>query len=459
MKNKLLAFFLLLTFLLTTGASCSLGGSNIAASKVKPVTLKYWRVYDDEDAFGDTLAKYKKLHSYVTIEYKKFRYEEYEKELINALAEDRGPDIFSIPSAWLTEYKTKITPMPPQITMIYQTVKGSIKKEIITEKRAEKSLTIKELKTNFVDIVSSDVLLDKDGEKKIYGLPLYVDTLAMYYNPALLNNAGITAAPQFWNKEFQQDVKKLTKLNNQGNIIQSGVAMGGGENIERSMDILSLLMMQNGAVMMDNGSVRFQAAPEGGDQSYNPGLEALRFYTDFSNPAKEVYCWNSTLGNSLNLFTSGSLAIMFGYAYDLPIIKAQAPKLVFATAKMPQIEFNTKQVNYANYWVETVSSKSKNFNEAWDFIEFETAQNQVESYLKVAKKPTALRALIAKQTDDEELGVFADQVLTAQSWYRGKDSRGAENAFVEMIDIAIKNEKKINEVIEQGASKVQQTVQ
>jgi multiple sugar transport system substrate-binding protein len=456
MKNKFFVFFLLLAFLLTTGAGCS---SSVPPSKIKPVTLKYWRVYDDEDAFSDIITNYKKIHPYVSIEYKKFRYEEYEKELINAFAEDRGPDIFSIPSSWLLEYQAKLTPLPPQITMIYPVTRGTIKKETIAEKRIDKTLTLKDLKTNFVDVVANDALLDKDGDKKIYGLPLYVDTLAMYYNPSLLNNAGITSAPQFWNKEFQQDVKKLTKLNNQGNIIQSGVAMGGGENIDRSMDILSLLMMQNGAVMMDNGSVHFQATPEGGNQSYNPGMEALRFYTDFSNPAKEVYCWNSTLKSSLELFEEGSLAMMFSYSYNLSTIRAAAPKLDFSIAKMPQIEFNTKQVNYANYWMEVVSAKSKNLNEAWDFIQFETSQENVGSYLKVAKKPTALRALISTQTDDLDIGVFADQVLTAQSWYKGKDSRAAESAFVEMIDMAVKNERPINEVIEQGAAKVQQTVQ
>jgi ABC-type glycerol-3-phosphate transport system substrate-binding protein len=125
---------------------------------------------------------------------------------------------------------------------------------------------------------------------------------------------------------------------------------------------------------------------------------------------------------------------------------------------MPQIRGNAKQVNYANYWLEGVSAKTKNINEAWDFIQFETSQEQVQSYLKIAKKPTALRTLIKTQTDDLDIGVFADQVLTAQSWYHGKDSLAAEKAMSDMIDLTIKNEKEIKQIMEQGASKVQQTV-
>jgi multiple sugar transport system substrate-binding protein len=456
MKNKIIALSLLLTFLLTAGAGCS---NTVAPSSVKPVTLTYWRVFDDEDAFADIIANYKKIHPYITIEYKKFRYDEYEKQLINAFAEDRGPDIFSIPSTWLTEYQNKIAPLPPQLTLVYPVTKGTVKKTTVAELRTTPSLSLKDLKSNFVDVVYNDALLSKDGSQKIYGLPLYMDTLAMYYNTDLFNNAGISQPPQYWNLDFQQYVKKLTKQNNRGDIIQSGVAMGGSTNIQRSQDILSLLMMQNGAVMMNNDSVLFQSIPPGSAQNYNPGLEALRFYTDFSNPAKDVYCWNSSLSNSVTMFEQGNLAIMFDYAYDLPTIRAAAPKLNFSVAKMPQIQGNTNQVNYANYWMETVSAKSKNVNEAWDFIQFETSQEQVQNYLKIAKKTSALRSLINQELSDLDLGVFASQNLTAQSWYRGNDPLAAESAMQEMIDMTVKDIKNIAQTINQAAQKVQQTIQ
>jgi multiple sugar transport system substrate-binding protein len=456
MKNKLFAWLIISTFLLTTLTGC---GNTVPPAGVKPVTLTYWRVYDDEDAFSTIIANYQRIHPYVNIQYKKFRYDEYEKELIDALAEDRGPDIFSIPSTWVREYQNKIVPMPPQVTLIYPMTKGTIKKIEIAELRTTDTLNLKDLKNNFVDIVYNDVLLNVKGADKIYGLPLYIDTLAMYYNTDLFNNAGISQPPPYWNTEFQQDVKKLTKQNNQGNIVQSGVALGGGANIQRPQDILSLLMMQNGSLMMDNNAVTFQSVPPGSQQGYNPGLEALRFYTDFSNPAKDVYCWNSNLSNSLTMFEQGNLAIMFDYAYDLPTIEAAAPKLHYSVAKMPQIQGNTKQVNYANYWLETVSAKSKHVNEAWDFIQFETSQDQVTNYLKVAKKPTALRALINSQINDFDIGVFASQVLTTQSWYKGKGPIAAENAMQEMIDLTIKSAKDINQIIDQAAAKVQQTVE
>jgi ABC-type glycerol-3-phosphate transport system substrate-binding protein len=340
--------------------------------------------------------------------------------------------------------------------MAYPVEKGSLKKEIVPELRTTRSLTLRDLRDNFVDVVYGDVVLE---DNQIYGLPLSVDTLALYFNRDLLNNAGITQAPKYWNKDFQQDVKKLTRQDPVQGIVQSGIAMGTSNNIERFSDVLSVLMMQNGATMMEGRQVLFNVIPAATrSTNYNPGLEALRFYTDFSNPGKEVYSWNDDLDNSINMFTSGKLAMMFGYSYHLPIIKAQAPKLNFSVAKLPQIEGSPLEVNYANYWVETVSSKSKYKYAAWSFIQFATKAEQAKLYLEKTNKPTALRSLVSEQRQDDQISVFADQVLTSRSWYKGKDSDAAEKAIAEMINTARQNLDKLIDHLNTGASRVQQTI-
>ncbi len=89
---------------------------------------------------------------------------------------------------------------------------------------------------------------------------------------------------------------------------------------------------------------------------------------------------------------------------------------------MPQIEGNPIDINFANYWVEVVSKKSKHTNEAWDFIHFATNQEQASNYLDKTNKPTAIRAIISKQEiENPELSIFANQTLTAKSWYQGNN--------------------------------------
>ena len=127
-----------------------------------------------------------------------------------------------------------------------------------------------------------------------------------------------------------------------------------------------------------------------------------------------------------------------------------APKLNFEIAALPQIEDNPP-VNFANYWVETVSSKIKTNAEnlakggsyakqksdtAWDFIQFVAKADQVKSYLKKTNRVTALRKLIDEQKEDRTIGEFAKQVLTVKSWYKGDDANAAEAIMVEMIENA-----------------------
>lgn len=455
MNKKIIIFGLLLVFILSAGLGCKKVDKQTEAA-MKPITINYWRVFDDSDAFREIIAKYQTIHPNVRINYRKLRYEEYENELLNALAEDRGPDILSIHNTWIRKYQNKLAPLPAQITMAFPVEKGPVKKEIIPELRTSKTLSLKDVKDKYLDVVYGDVVLD---DNQIYALPLSVDTLVLYYNRDLFNNTGIIEAPKYWNKTFQQNVKKLTLQDSVEGIVQSGIAMGAADNIERFSDILSVLMMQNGSVMMDGSQVQFNVTPSATrGNNYNPGLEALRFYIDFSNPGKEVYAWNEELQNSLTLFTSGKVAMMFGYSYHLPIIKAQAPKLNFSISSLPQIENSPIEVNFANYWVEGVSKKSKNQAAAWDFILFMSKEEQIKGYLEKTKKPTALRSLIKWQQESDELSVFANQLLTAKSWYKGKDSNAAETALAEMVSAARQNPNKLIDALNTGAAKVQQTI-
>ena len=150
--------------------------------------------------------------------------------------------------------------------------------------------------------------------------------------------------------------------------------------------------------------------------------------------------------------------MMFVYSYHLAQIRAQAPKLNLGIAKLPQIEGNPQNINFANYWVETVSNKSKYTSEAWDFVQFATRAEQAKLYLNTAKRPTALRELINKQVDDMAIGVFAEQVLTAQSWYQGADANAMEKIIGEMIDSVVAGQDKIENIINLGARRVQQTI-
>lgn len=462
MKGKILAIALLLSTVALSGFGCKTVSKEVQ-EKMKAITLKYWRVWDGPDDFKSMIAQYNAVHTNITIQYRKLNYDEYEEELINALAEDRGPDILSINSTWVKRYQSKLAYAPDAITMAYPVVKGTLKKEVIPELRTKKSITVSDLKSGFVAAVYDDVVLPYyDGQtkanvNKIYALPLGMDTLVTYYNKDLLDNAGIAELPEYWNKDFQKAVKKLTKQNARGEILQAGVALGGGANIENSSDILAALILQSGsAVISDQGKVVFrQFVKEVND---NPGLNAIRFYNDFANPTKDVYSWNKTLPNSQEMFIQGKLAIMFGYAYQEPIIRAQAPKLNFAVKPFLQIE-DAAVKNVLDYWVEAVSKKSKYKSEAWDFVQYITVNPEVAKlYLTSTGKISPMRSIINGQLKDEKLSVFAKDVLVAENWYHGNSYDKADKAMQEMVDAIADNPDNLDYEVRIAEGKIANTL-
>ncbi|MBU1164513.1 extracellular solute-binding protein [Patescibacteria group bacterium] len=453
--QKISILSLLAVFVLVSGFSCRCM-SKEEKQALQPIVLNYWRAWDDTSDFQEIINAYQTLHPNITINYRKLRYQEYENELLNAWAEDRGPDIFSIRNTWVRDYQNKILPLPPEITMAYQFTQKAlgIKQETIIEVRKEKSLTPTDLANNFLDVVNRDAVVDG----KIWGLPLSVDTLVMYYNRDLLNNAGIALPPTEW-RQFQSDIKKITLLNRDNTIIQAGAALGTGRNVLHASDIISLLMMQNGAQMVDpSGRVTFQNIPESQKGSnYNPGIEAVKFYTDFALPSREVYSWNSTMPDSRKAFAQGLVGFYFGYSSDMEYIEANSKgKIHYNLTKIPQIEGNP-EINFANYWLEVVSKKSGHLNEAWDFIQFATQAQQAKKYLVATKQPTALRSLVDEQKNSEDMNVFGSQLLTTRTWYRGKNAKSADNILIEMIDSILQGADPVK-AVPLAAEKVQQTI-
>lgn len=451
------------------GQGCAAGPDPAAVAAAKKTDLNIWSVVDDGDVYEQIIADYRALHPFVTVNYRRFRIEEYEDQLLNAFAEDRGPDIFLIHNTWVGKYMSKLLPMPPSTKIAELVTQGTLKKEVVPVLQTMPSVSIRQFKTDYPDVVVQDFLRTvnvstksdtRDMQSRVIAMPVSVDTLAMYANKDLLNAAGIATLPTTWDA-FQEAVKKLTKLDANGEILQSGAALGTSANVERAPDILSVLMMQNGAQMVgpDNNPT-FQSIPEklSGLRDQPPSYQALAFYTDFANPAKDVYSWNAKQPNSLDAFVQGKTAFFFGYSYHLPTIRARAPKLNLAIAQLPQIEGNPV-ANFANYWGWTVSKKTKVSDIAWNFLNFLHTPDEAKKYLTAAKRPAALKSLLPSQAEDEDVGVFASQVLTAQSWYRGNDPRAADAALNALIDAAPTTDPdRIGSIMNAAADKISQTI-
>ena len=379
------------------------GGSNSGQTQ-----LTWWKTFEDTQNVQDLISDYQTAHQNVSITFVKKNVQTYEQELVDALASGQGPDIFSIHNDWLPKHADKIGPMPSAM------------------------MSIRTYNNNFVDVASSDFI--KDG--KVYAVPLSVDVLALYYNKDLLNSAGISTPPTTW-PELVSDIQKLTKTSS-GGFTRSGIAMGTSTNVNRAVDILSLLMLQNGTQFysQDQQAATFNQSitdPKSTSGSFNPGSTALAFYTQFANPAKTSYTWNSQSDFSLDAFTQGKVAMMINYSYMEPMIRARAPNLNWAVAAIPQVSEDAIRINFANYWGETVSKSSKQQAAAWDFLNFITQKAELTKYYAKHKLVSSRKDMLPDQYADTEIGVFAESAPNARSIYK-HDANVFEGVFTKMID-------------------------
>lgn len=433
MNKKILSKFLffslaIILFLSALGFGC-IDRYNVCHPELREdITLTYWRVFDDSDVFDELLKEYHKLNPRITIEYKKLApYEQYENTIIEALAEDRGPDIFSIQNTWLPRFKDKIAPIPK------------------TQKEKDQIMGIREFGETYPDVAVQDLTISED----IYGIPLSINTLALYYNKNLLSNAGISTPPKTWD-DFQDAVEKLVKRDAKGDFMYMGASLGTARNINRAPDILSLLMIQNGAEMVSEDRIR---------SAFNDsrGRRALIFYTDFANPTKKVYTWNTSQHYSLDAFYEGRLAMMLNYSYHIPTIRAKAPKLNFGIAKMPQIGDESgnvvNEINYASYFAETVSVKSKYQEESWKFLKWLSEAPQVRRYLGRSENPPSRRDLVPEFKNKANLGVFAEQILTAHTWYQPHNTH-IDRIFNEMIEDVVLGKETVSDAMSRASEQM-----
>lgn len=393
-KHRVLLLVLAISSLVTlTGFGCR---SSVGPGEQLDSGLTVWGLWQ-ESADMDKIAEAFTKQTGVKVNYKKIAsVATYEKTLLEALAQGRGPDVFVIHHTWVEGKRGLLSPAPS---------------DVIDERSA---------RDEFVDVVVADAV--RDG--LVYALPTSVDTLALFYNKDLLAAAGVAQPPTTWD-EMQRDVQKITKVTRLGVIQQSALAAGTAANVNRAPDLLQLLMLQSGLTIVD-------AKNKQADVAGDVGERALTFYTDFANKSKQVYTWDLQQDFSLDAFAAGKTAMTFNYSYHIPTIKAKNPRLNFATAAMPHIA-DGRVMNFASYWPFAVSTTSRAPVTAWKFIRFLTSKEAAAVLNKAQGVPPARRDSISDVDRDPLLGPFAEETLTAVAWPR-VDIVASDAIFNRMID-------------------------
>lgn len=410
-----------------------------AEEEVKgPKELDFYFVYDNTDAFKEQLQAFQSQNPGVVVRTKKFvSLQEYEDMVINEIAEGEGPDVFMIHNSWILKHWKKLLPMPMDLPII---------------------LTPDMYRQTFFGAAADDLILDE----QIYGMPLSIDNLAIYYNKAYFRDLLATSdRPGVLWEEIKDQVFQLTKQNNSPErFALSGIGIGRADNVASAVDTLYTLMLEYGVEFYDQKgeTATFASAASPSAAVANPGVEALTLYTSFGLPTYKNYSWNDTITGfapgekEINPFVRGKTAMILGYPYlyDVMVQSIQNQQKTgkshiaideIGTAPMPQLVSateSTRRDTWASYFPLVVARTTDAPKEAWALVQYLTTADSLQTYYKKTHRPTSRKDMIQEQQTDPLFGVFAYQAPFAKS-FKIYDAAAYDKIFRDAIQQVVTN--------------------
>lgn len=351
----------------------------------------------------------------------------YQQELIEAIANGKGPDLFIITPDMIKKNEN----------FIYKIPYASYPEKVFRD--------------SFLD--GAEIYLDNDG---VVAYPLVIDPIVLYYNKDILTNEGVVYPPQTWDELFTLN-SILTKKDNSGTISQSMIALGQYDNINNAKEILSTLLIQNNNSIVtrtEDGKYISILKSNPSNLLVSPIQAVLKFFVEFSNPSNQAYSWNRSLPSSLNMFTSGKLAFYLGKSSELFNIESINPNLSFDVTSIPQIKNTTNKRTYGDIYAIAVSNKSTNITSAFSIAN--VLSNGVDATnLSVALSlPPASRSLIAVKPANPYLFTFFNSALIFRSWI--DPNRMQSNLiFKELIENILSNRLSMSEAINKAQDQLE----
>jgi ABC-type glycerol-3-phosphate transport system substrate-binding protein len=413
---------LIITFLVLGLIGCK---KKPPAAKLPPVSLTYYKLFDDTTAIDPIIKNFQKQYPHIQINYRKFTDPQaYEDLIVSEIAEGTGPDIFSMPQTWIANNYKKLTPAPT---------------DLIPEEA---------YKNTFLDIAWKD-LAYKTGENEtpeIYGVPLSIDTLAVYYNKDHFEKKiPEQGKPSNSWIGLNADILKLKELDADNKLLIAGAQLGNPSYQARTMDIILNILLQSQTKLYDKSYKNIRLTSQ-------DVVDAFEYYTNFANPQSPSFTALelATSESAIDQFVKGEISMLLDYSHaykdiiDRIKIYERANKQTIdptsvRISKLPQLSDNPNdEINLASYFVETVSRTSKHPRESWAFLRFLVSQESLRSYYKTGGfKPTSRRDLINEQKQNaiyrpfvEQLGFARTFPMTDQTSYRNY----FDNAVTKIIE-------------------------
>ncbi len=338
-------------------------------------SITVWIPFNEAQTYQDISAAYLKKNPSVTLNVKYIKAtdsQDYEAQVVNAIANGTGPDVWMVRSDWIQKHLDKSAPATG------------------TTKTSDPAAIIKN--TIIPNIADKNIV-----NNKLYGVPMSSDSLAVIYNADYYNTlapqatpiqkAALTKLAATWS-DLSLQVAGISRSTGTA-ITHSGIALGTSDNTFAAGDVLDAFLVQNGVSVLttDQKDVAFNLAnTNAAGVSTFPATSALAYYASFAQPGSATYSWNSTVGDPITAFLQQRTGALIGYYSTLKQIQAQSPKFSIQMAPLPQPTATSNRVDYGVSWSLIVNKNSKNVNADWAYLSYLATKDPMVAYEQATGK-------------------------------------------------------------------------
>lgn len=364
--------------------------------------------------------------SYEQVSYRYFHPNQFDSVLVNALADGVGPDLILTSQEKLVEMRKRIQPI------------------------SYESFPIRDIKNLYLD--GAQIFALNDG---MYGYPLVVDPLMMYWNRDILGTEDYLNPPETWEVLVNSMFPDLIERNFDRTITRSVVAMGEYRNVRNSFGIISTLLLQSGTAGVsvgENGGyeVRLQVSESG---SGDPLKSAVDFYTRFSKPSNPLYSWNRSFAEDRSEFASQDLALYFGYGSEARQIERLNPNLNFDIAEIPQGASASVRRTYGKFYsLFSLQSSDNKYGSA--AVMSRLAAADISNKIAVAANMAPVRRNLISQGSNDTYGrVIYKSAVVSLGWLNPNLEK-ADSIFATMTQDINENRRSVGEASSDASSRL-----
>ena len=382
------------------------------------------------EAFDSVLRKVRAADpGFNGVTYKYFPPEDFDTAFVNALADQTPPDLLFMSQERLIKHRARLQPLS------YET------------------FPLRDFRSTYID--GAEVFALADG---LYGVPVAVDPLVLFWNRDIFARGGLIVAPKTWEEVVADTVPTLTVRDFSRNIQTAGIAMGEYRNIKNAFPIISLLAIQGGSALVTEARGTYQVGLNqlpGTVTAAQPFTNAAAFFTNFSNTGNTLYSWNRALRLDRDMFLSEDLAMYFGFASEGRDLAAKNPNLSFDIAEVPQGETASVRRTYGKFYAFTIPKAAINKNGAYAVMLRMSAAEQAKQLSDELNFAPANRSLLIAGSND----VYGRIAYTSAPYARGwlnPDATVFGDILMQMLDDINANRRDIGSAANDAVNRTQQ---